>query len=324
MRRYELLLLGYSLLLVAWYCAWIVFGDTIWWLALINHVAVWGFLPLPILLLLVSRRPCRRSLLCLMPAFLIATLALGPLLIPHLPPAATRPSLRILSFNVLFNNPTPAALFRTIRSAEADVIALQEVQPALMQRLMQEFGAAYPYSVIAPTHPYGTPAILSRIPFQATQVLDLQADRSAVLVHIEHAGQPVVIVSAHLLAYGLEWVSWSELPQVVRQRVAEQQQQARRILAATVSDPQTTVIVACDCNSPETAGTARLFYGAFESSVRAAGWSWPAFSHSGSQPDLAPNHIDYLFYRGPLQAVSHYRLHDRGGSDHHPIVAVFG
>ena len=299
-------------------------GDLVWWLALINHVAMWGFLPLPLFLLLASRRPCRRNLLYLMPALLIATLVLGPLLVPYLPPTSTRPLLRILSFNVLFNNPAPAALFHTIRTADADVVALQEVQPALMQRLVQEFGTAYPYSVIAPTHPYGTPAIFSRVPFQETQILDLQADRSAVLVHIEHAGQPVIIVSAHLLAYGLEWVSWSELPQVVSQRVADQQQQARRILAATAAAPQTAVIVACDCNSPETAGTARLFYGAFQSSARVAGWSWPAFSHPGAQPDLAPNHIDYVFYRGPLQAVAHYRLQDQGGSDHHPIVAVFG
>jgi endonuclease/exonuclease/phosphatase (EEP) superfamily protein YafD len=318
------LILGYTFLLVIWYSAWMTIGDSLWWLALLNRVVMWAFLPLPVLLLLTTRRPRCRKLLCLLPGLFITALVLGPLLVPHLPPTPTHPRLRVLSFNVLFNNPTPAALVATIRSADADVVALQEVQPPLMEQLIDTFRTSYPYTVIAPHHPYGTPALLSRIPFQATQILDLQADRSAVLVQIEYTGQPITIVSAHLLAYGLEWVSWSDLPAVVNQRVREQERQAARILAATAGDAPSSVIVACDCNSPETSGTTRLFYRAFQSSARAAGWSWRAFSQPGAHPDLAPNHIDYVFYRGALQAVAHYLLEEQGGSDHHPVVAEFG
>lgn len=212
----------------------------------------------------------------------------------------------------------------TIRAADADIVALQEVQPQLMEYLARAFETSYPYAVSAPSHPYGAPAILSRLPFQAVEILDLQADRAAVLVRIEHAGQPVTIVSAHLLAYGLEWVSWPDLPAVVNQRVREQERQAARILAATSAAAQPNVIVACDCNSPETSGPTRLLYSAFQSSARAAGWSWPAFSQPGASLDLAPDHIDYIFYRGMFQAVAHYRLVERGGSDHYPLVAEFG
>lgn len=314
---------GYTLCLGIWYSAWVTIGDSLWWLALLNRVAMWGFLPLPLLLVLTACYPRWRNLLALLPALCIAALVLGPLLVPQLPPAATHPRLRVVSFNVLFQNSTPEALAATIRSADADVVALQEVQPPLMAYLADTLRASYPYTMIAPRHPYGSPALLSRFPFQKARILDLQADRSAVLVEIAHAGQPITIISAHLLAYGLPWVKWSDLPAVVNQRVYEQERQATRIVEATAGITS-TVIVACDCNSPETSGAARLLYSAFQSSARTAGWSWRAFGQPGAHPDLAPDHIDYVFYRGTLQAVAHYLLDAQGGSDHHAVVAEFG
>jgi hypothetical protein len=62
------LALGYSFVLLIWYSAWVLVGDRVWWFALINHVAVWGFLPLPFLLLYAARSRFRRNLLFLLPA----------------------------------------------------------------------------------------------------------------------------------------------------------------------------------------------------------------------------------------------------------------
>lgn len=85
--RVHPLMYGYMFFIVSWYSAWMTIGDAIWWLALINRVVMWAFLPLPLLLLLAIRRATRRSLLALLPALGIAVLVFGPLLAPHPPPS---------------------------------------------------------------------------------------------------------------------------------------------------------------------------------------------------------------------------------------------
>jgi endonuclease/exonuclease/phosphatase (EEP) superfamily protein YafD len=203
------------------------------------------------------------------------------------------------------------------------VLALQEVQPEQMDVLVRQLSDDYPHHLLAPAHPYGTTAIFSRLPFQEARIVDLQADRPAVLVQVEYQSRSVIVVSAHLLSYGLVWVPWSDIPRVSGQRIAEQNRQARNLIAVTQAGPNTSVIVACDCNSPETGGTARILYQAFQSSSHTAGWNTVPLTRPGTQLDLSPNHIEYLFFRGPLRPIAHYHLLDSGGSDHYPFVAEF-
>ncbi len=171
-------------------------------------------------------------------------------------------------------------------------------------------------------HPYGTTAVFSRHPFLDSYVLDLKADRPAVVVKISAGGETATFVSAHLLAYGMQWVPLAEIPATINERVFEQERQAQ-LLVEEMERLGGPAIVACDCNSKEASGSYRILAEAMKNAAREARWAINAPVLAGVQRDADLQHIDYVFYRGALEAMNVYAIRDWGGSDHAPVLAAF-
>lgn len=158
---------------------------------------------------------------------LLAGLTVMPLTacasLPQTPPRA----LRLLTFNIWHNMGDWAAreplLVEAVRSADADVIALQEVLedaavglPNQARTLADALGG-YTMHFVS-TDPEGAPrrygnAILTRLPVLAhdsTKLEPLDDYRTAVRVRVAVAGQPVDVVNTHL--------AWQADAQAVRAR----------------------------------------------------------------------------------------------------------
>lgn len=310
----------YCALIGAWAPVWLSLGDSHWLLALCNHIGAWLLLPTLVLPVTLLERPWRRWQICIVPPIAVAAGISLPYLIPR-PPDLSPARLRVMNFNILFSNPDMGTVAALVRREQPDLVMLQEVQPEQFLALQDTLSGAYPYARAAPRHPYGTTAIFSRHPVEEWRVVETGEDRRALLARVRIDGQMVTAISAHLLSYGLVWVAPPDLPRTVMIRVRDQHEQARRLIAAAGMFPDDPLLLACDCNSPETAGTARILHAAFRSAAHEVGW-WPA--PGGGEADRWLGHIEYLFVRGELRVLSHVRLSERAGSDHQPLLTTLG
>lgn len=308
----------YVFLIGVWAAVWWFAGDATWWLTLLNRFVPYLFLPVPLMLLPIWRtRQYKLVTWLLLPSFIFGLLYY-PYFWPKLTPAAQTADLTVMTYNVLFSNGRYDAVAELILTQQPDLIALQEVQPEMMTALQARLAAEYPFSQMGTENPYGTTAVFSRTPITNSYILDLQADRPAVVVHTEVNGQPVTFAAVHLLAYGLQWVPLAEIPAAVMERTTTQNQQARLLLEALEDEPG-IVIIGCDCNSKETSSSYRILVEQMQNTSRVVGW-WG----NGRNHDQNLQHIDYLFFRGWLTPLKIQALPNSGCSDHAPIVGWYG
>lgn len=310
----------YVLFLSAWFVAWLVLGDRFWWLTLLNRVALLFFLPAVLLapLILWQRKLAR---LLLIPCILFACLY-GPYLIPRPTPEEPETPLRVLTYNVLFSNSESAAVADVILQYAPDFVTLQEVQPEMMAALRQKLGGAYPWSHVAAQNPYGTTAVFSRHPIVEAEVMDLEADRTAAAVYANVNGHNILVISAHLLAYNLQFVPAADIPQVLDELSAAQRRQAA-LLVSKIEQHAGVAILGCDCNAQETSDSYRVLSQAMQNAARTNGWRWAVPPPAGAQRENRLERLDYVFYRGPFDPVGVYIVQNAGGSDHQPVLALF-
>ncbi|MFN8459100.1 MAG: hypothetical protein U0401_31370 [Anaerolineae bacterium] len=127
---------------------------------------------------------------------------------------------------------------------------------------------------------------------------------------------------AHLLAYGLWWVDWKDIPAVVKVRTGDQNRQAE-LLLAEIQRHAGTVLLGCDCNSYETSSSVRILDHVMDNAARNVGWRLPGNEPAQASQDTQLQHIDYVWYRGDVEPIGVYTISDSGGSDHLPVLAVF-
>jgi endonuclease/exonuclease/phosphatase (EEP) superfamily protein YafD len=104
------------------------------------------------------------------------------------------------------------------------------------------------------------------------------------------------------------------------ERTANQNRQVK-ILLEEIKNEDRPVIFGCDCNSKETSSSYRIINEELDNAARDAGWSLSQPPFVNLLPDIALQHIDYVWYRGNLQPVGVYTVNDSGGSDHLPVLA---
>lgn len=312
---------AYSVILSLWWVASLSVGDKWWWLFVLNRFAPGLFVPALILFAqgLVYRRRAWLAA-CFIPAGIFLFLY-WPYLLPR--PAVTEMvDLRVMTYNVLVSNTDYDAIASAILSHQPGLVALQEVHPGMMTELVARLEREYPYWQMATFHRNSTTAVLSRYPLQEAKIIELGWNRAAVVVEADVNGQAVTFISAHLLAYGLQWYAWHEIPAAILERTQLQNQQAQ-MLVREVQQREGTVIMGCDCNATEISTTYRILEQAFMNTARVSGRSADKTSLEDTKPDRNLLHIDYIFFRGPLLPLGTYVAQDSGGSDHLPVLTRF-
>ncbi|MCI0555677.1 MAG: endonuclease/exonuclease/phosphatase family protein [Anaerolineae bacterium] len=318
-----IIVIGYSVLILAWFTSWLLVGDATWWLTLVNRIVPFLFIPVPFLFgRAIYVRRLRLIIPLLIPIFIFVQLY-HPYLFPRfVTPFASVHTLKVMTYNVLFSNSDYEAIAGVILNYLPDVVALQEVQPTMMSELEQRLGEEYPYSLMGTQNDYGTTAVFSRHPIIESSVLDLQADRPAVVVKIKLDNQEFTFVAVHLLAYNLWWTKPKDIPATVMERTFNQNRQVELVLER-IKEDDGTVIIGCDCNSYETSSSYRNFDEGLDNSTREVGWVIGGDNLLGTKQDTYLQHIDYIWYRGTIEPISVFKVTDSGGSDHFPVLAIF-
>jgi len=322
--KFTIIVIGYAIFILAWFVLWLTIGDANWWLVLlINRIVPYLFVPALLILawIIVSRR-FKLAITLIVPGLIFAWLY-HPYLFPKpAQPFGQSPELRVMTYNVLFSNMDYDAVANVVLTYQPDLVALQEVQPEMMNALEERLADDYPYYFMGTENTYGTTAVFSRYPFVKTEILDLRVDRPAVVVKTKINDQDITFVAIHLLAYNLWWTKLPDIPEVVMRRTANQNQQAR-ILLDQIEKEQGIVIVGCDCNSYETSSSYRIFDQFMDSTARQIGWLWGGNELLGAKQDVYLQHIDHVWFRGDIMPKRVYKIKDNGGSDHLPVLAIF-
>ena len=241
-----------------------------------------------------------------------------PLFVIGVPTAASAgaPNVRILSANLLYNNPERARFADVVATLSPDVIVAQEARftwPDLLKALPD-----YPYLVGREQQKWNSNLVLSRYPLRATLVADMPPSGnelgggSAVRVEVDlpDRARPLVIYAIHAPTPRTfaGWQARNRYLDVLAERIA--------------AEPEgTEVVLAGDWNTPvwSPAYGRTLFLSGLEATERSA---WPAasrlFASLGGVNFGTP--IDHIAVSRGI-TVADLFSGPHFGSDHLPVVA---
>jgi len=220
-------------------------------------------------------------------------------------------ALRILTFNIGNGLAEGGALTAMLRSAEWDLVALQEVSETQGSALARELADSYPHRVIH-TRGVGGKALLSKHPIADSEEMLLPCGRPHLRADVEVAGRTLQVVNAHL---PLEYAAFS----VLGKAASEVDLLAERAMASPPS------LLVGDFNKTPFSLLYRQLrrhglLDAFREAGNGFGFTFPVFGRYKRLPLPPLVRIDYVWHTAALRAIR-CRTGPDGGSDHLPLEA---
>ncbi len=314
---------------VSWWAAYNYLGDSHWAMFVVNSVAPYLFLPVPIVLLAGLRwRRWGMLTAALVPAA-IFLLLFGQALVPRSvkvePVPASTPTLRLMTFNLHAENPDPAGVADSITASGADVVALQELAPPMMAELRDRLAEAFPYHDLVPSRGGGGLGVFSTVPLSPlpTRVPNLSA-RNPQLTTIHLASGDVTLINVHNLSIPRTLPDWpDEITYAVRQR----ERVADGIYEFSLGR-QGPVIAVGDFNTTPRSTAYETMTAALADSWLEAGFGFgQTFPGGPMKPTplgfTVPSwllRIDYVFHSEEWRAIDARIGPWDGDSDHRPVL----
>jgi len=217
--------LSYLLLMpsIAWYPVYLTLGDTRWWMFVINSVAPYLFVPVPVVLLiaLLARR-WALLVTALIPAAVFLTI-FGQLLVPRdlkVPAVPTdAPSLSLLTYNLHAWNTDVEGIVAALSAADVDVIALQELEPEMGQLLAERLGSKFPYTDLVPRRGWGGLGVFSTVPLTPVRERAGFAERNPQVTKLHLPWGDATLINVHNLSIPRTLPDWpTEITNSIRQR----------------------------------------------------------------------------------------------------------
>jgi endonuclease/exonuclease/phosphatase (EEP) superfamily protein YafD len=222
--------------------------------------------------------------------------------------AAGAPHLRVVSANVMFDNPHHRTLLRELASYDADVLVLEEITPdwwASIRRI--GLLASHPHVVAAPRWGPSGLVIISRLPLGDRRVRDARGwPIPSATVRV--GNQDVHLVGVHIIA---PLTTFGE------------NQAQQPVITGIIRSTPSPRIVAGDFNATPT----NRWYGqirdlglqeVFEAVGQPFATTWPNGQHL-----LPPLRLDHAFVDDPPVVPRRVRTGAGSGSDHQPVIVDY-
>ncbi|HTP09656.1 MAG TPA: endonuclease/exonuclease/phosphatase family protein [Anaerolineae bacterium] len=339
--KYSIQQIGRTTCMVAWLAAGVYGCITTLWAGLKLIAPSWSpvemlssFSPLLLLpsLLILPLSLWRRRwsvMLLSVPAVAAFLLGYGESFLPRsitINPVAQ--PLRFLTYNLHAESVSIQPMLDVIRAAGADVVALQEVSPAMAEVLTAQLADEYPYQALHPNfdNPIFGQGVLSRYPIVEDEYWRISLGHQR--VKIDRNGSPLVLYNTHpvhpfLLGQGRLFD--------MRPHQLEVQEVLRR---STLDGGE--ILIAGDFNMSDQASDYARLTAQFGDTYReigwGLGWTFPDFTQPNAQPVRTSilsafgrpvARIDFIFHNDALRPVSARVWPTSGGSDHRPVIAEF-
>ncbi len=310
----------YSIPLVGWLLFRVWKGESWPMVGMLNAVGIWWFAPLLLLLPLALIVRARQAILMSGLILLVALALFGSDFTPRVTLANQEGArLRVLTFNVLVSNMAFDAVIETIRAAQPDVVAIQELSPEMAAAISAAISDTHPYQLLAP---WGDPrgiGLWSRYPLGEGPSLSRALwENWAQAAVVDVGGRPLYLFNVHLWPIGT-----LDREQFARALVLQHAQAEE--LAALVATLDVPVLVIGDFNASPTNDSYATLNRTLDDAWREVGVG-PGFTF----PDPnAPSwgfpflRIDYMWTRGAIHPATIQVLPGDTGSDHLPLLGEF-
>jgi vancomycin resistance protein VanJ len=311
---------AYTLLIGLWLLLRALFFDRLWWLAMVNTVALYLFLPLVILIPLALWQRAWPLLLGLSLPLLAFVYFFGALFIaaPTAADASQGRQITAMTLNMLWSNEDDAAILAAIRQARPDLIGLQEVKPATQDRLTRLLAAEYPYVAQHPARQFHDVLLLSRFPIEAVTASFEQPIGQALRATVLVNGRSLAVFVAHLPPSNFLRYPLAQFATYTASRYDERLREAQS-LAQELRRVGGPALLLCDCNLTSTSEAYAALQTAAIDSFPGAGWGFGHTVRMARIPLLLLR-IDYVWHTAELTAQRAY-VGPAVGSDHRPLIA---
>lgn len=334
-----MILLGhlYCFGVCVWFFLHSLFGDRWWWLFLLNALAVYMFLPLPVLALIAVLTRQQRLWIGIGATVVIGLYLYGGYLLPTRAAHSTpESSLTVMTYNVGVRAPyhkLPLAhIADTVRAANPDVVAFQESGEPIIAMLQHELMLEYPYQMLdsQPFYTGAGMAVISRYPlYESTEALEGRYwfGTPQVLV-LDFHGRSVMLINFHAAAVHFRWK--------FEQNRDLREQQARALALFASQHPDCPLLALGDLNSTPLNTAYRIVTTPLNDAWREAGWgtgcSFPApipgkpWVRLKTLPVPVPAplvRVDYILYSDHWYPVEVRKGPLNKATDHLSVVARF-
>lgn len=319
----------YLAFISSWLTLYFLIGEKFVFIAMLDYLAVYLFLPLPLVLL--AALACRNRRLGA--GFIIGGFAFiwfwGVLFFPRpSPPQPGGPTLSVMTYNVLAWHTHTAPVLNTIRAEDPDIVLLQELNLTLARALEEQLGEVYPYQVLNPVDDPRGIGVISKFPIQATgELLPEEWVGGPQVLELSWNGERITLVNYHMYpTTGIRPLSRVERSVQLREAEARQ--------LADLARRSGIAIMGGDANCTSLSPAYRILTGALSDSYREAGFGLGHTFPGSDIPESDRPHfggwyvpqwlarIDYVFHSAEWEVVTARVARFDGVSDHRGVVAV--
>ena len=320
---------AYFSLLFVWLLVHTLTGDQIPTLAAINMLAVYLFLPLPLVIL--GAFLLRRTGIWIATALAVGVFAWlwGGLFIPRSAAQAgnprSSPSLTVMTYNLLGHHNFAEPILANIRAEDPDLVLLQELNPQLAAAIQDDLMAAYPYQFLDPHEGVAGMGVISRNPISPSgEALTGEWPYAPQILDLEWRGEVIKIINIHMVP------TTSADAQVIARTFQHRESQARSLINyARHAGP---LILGGDANATPLSEVHRMLtedlVDAWQVGGFGLGHTFPGSDIPGSsRPHIAGRpvpmwlaRIDYVFHSAHWETVRARVARFDGVSDHRGVV----
>lgn len=310
----------YISFILFWLLLRLLFFDRLWFLAPLNTIAQYFFLPLPFLLIISAWRRQWIALLKLSVPTTEFIVLFGPLFLPPLSGASISniPSVTAMSFNILSSNTDYEAIVASIQTVSPDLVGFQEVTRASATEIAKALAVEYPYHTLEAFPEYTSVALLSRFPIERADLFALPPMDKALHTLVNINGERIHVFVVHLSPNQFFDNPVDQLVPLVKERYGRRAAEVA-LLQKKIVGLEEPILLMCDCNLTDTSEAYARLNSFLNDSFREAGWG---FGHT-FHPPIAPlpiQRIDYVWHSDEFIATEAF-VGQHGASDHLPIVA---
>jgi endonuclease/exonuclease/phosphatase (EEP) superfamily protein YafD len=322
----------YFIFLFGWLVLRFLFGDRWALLFLFNTFAEFLFLPLIPITLVAWKFRARDLALGSVIAIVAATILFGEMFAPKISPMTATPTLRVMTYNMLGHTNHADAVVATIRESDADVIAIQELNPNAADALQRDLLREYPYQILDPHDGVAGLGVISRYPLRlSTDTLPGRWIGAPQLLQLDWQGTPVTILHVHTIPT-TAFIDFIRIPQSIEASIRNREENMRALAAYVAAHRDEPIIGTGDFNMTDQNTSYRIIASELRDTWREAGWglghtfpstnlnAMPLPSLANSSPFMWLVRIDYIFHSSHWRAVSADLGNWDGQSDHRPVI----
>jgi vancomycin resistance protein VanJ len=308
----------YAAIVVCWQVVIYTGIRDIWIVRLINNFGAWLYLPLALFLpCLFYRQIRKRSLRLLLVILLLFAWEYHWCLLPKIDSHSGSISLKIMTWNLSYDNSNIRGIATTIESEHPDVVAVQELVKSTALELSKALESEFPYRVIPSTFEFG---IFSKYPLISSQPPALELQQSKFQeVKISIDKQEIELIDVHLPVPKLKTrqLGWLTVPVDFN---TNNWDLAYPVLRDRIENTSRPLLVVGDFNTGERDRNYRLLTSVLNNAFQTAGWGFGMTFPIKSPVEIPVIRIDHIFYSDLWQAQSAW-THKGSGSDHQYLVA---